>query len=266
MLFGDYLIEKNVITESQLLEGLLEQIERTPSYAMACYQGKLLSAHDLLLVLKEQQKKSTDFFSAAKSLQLWTDNKTVELLDILNVQRRPLGEILVEKGFIQLRELTLYLDEFLADFPQKEDALVQSNEPNDSLKEEPNSGDLKSLGDEGIDPHILSSIANSVSHLSLLSEDEGFLFDSLVLELKNNWKSMADSFLSREEPLASEVAIEVVRLLEETLQDGFLMVHPKLPVIAEKIQLAFDGLVNGPVDSSTLEGLKLDLIDKSQAS
>lgn len=196
MLFGDYLVQQKIISEQQLLEGLLEQLERTPSYAMACYQAKLLDAGQLLNVLKRQQLDSSDFFSAARALNAWPEEKTAQLIDVLRRQRLPLGEILVEKGALALKDLTRHLDEYLA---------------NTSIPSSPSQPSRE----------ILEPMFNMTRHLGQLSADEGFLFDSMTIQIADQLDVLSGSLQSSEQTERSVICGKMALLFRKVQSDGF---------------------------------------------
>lgn len=112
--FGQFLVEKKIITEDILVEALIKQLRTSKMFFEVLYEKKNLNASAVLKVFEEQQKNDIDFRSAAKNLELWKEDYDSMIEHELKISRTPLGQILVEQGLIDLKQLTLFLDEFLA--------------------------------------------------------------------------------------------------------------------------------------------------------
>jgi hypothetical protein len=114
-LFGEYLVEKSIITADQLVMALVEQNAKLPSVAQIAFERKLIPSDEILKVFKIQFEKKTGFIEAARELNLWNDQIHQETEKQIGALRVPLGQILVETASIPLESITHALDNFLGD-------------------------------------------------------------------------------------------------------------------------------------------------------
>ncbi len=118
-LFGEYLVERKVISEEILVKALVEQIKALPGTAEVAYHKKLLSPSQMLAVLREQNERRVGFIEAAKTLNFWTEATAQQVENELASVRKPLGQILVGLGATDLHSITHALDDFLSELPQE---------------------------------------------------------------------------------------------------------------------------------------------------
>lgn len=112
-LFGEYLIERQIVTVDHVLDALMEQLRSVPSTGEIIYELDLLLKPDLLRILAHQQYTGSDFRSSALALNLWGEQLAEKVSAHLQSLRRPLGEILVERGHLSLETLTTTLDAYV---------------------------------------------------------------------------------------------------------------------------------------------------------
>lgn len=112
--FGEYLVRKGVITPSALVSALLEQMGRLPPVAQIVFDHKWLSAEQLMKIFHQQQETGEDFTLACRTLGFWHEELARNLDEAIKKDRIPLGQILVQRGDIDLKTLTKSLDDFLA--------------------------------------------------------------------------------------------------------------------------------------------------------
>jgi hypothetical protein len=112
--FGEFLVEKKAIKSDQLIEALIEQMNQQPLLVEIVWKKKLLPAEKIVQVFHYQQDNQVEFIQACKSLALWNSEMESVIGSELNQVRLPLGQVLIKKGCIQLKDLTKYLDEYLA--------------------------------------------------------------------------------------------------------------------------------------------------------
>lgn len=117
-LFGEFLIEKGMITKDDLVKALIVQLESTPTVTEAVFKSELLSSDEFYDIFQVQFRKKTGFIEAAKELGLWNDKIQVAVEKHLAATRIPLGEILVQTGLANIESISHALDEFLADVDQ----------------------------------------------------------------------------------------------------------------------------------------------------
>ena len=111
--FLEYVIEKKLVPSDQLVEALIDQIRSIPSTAELIFDQKILTAKSILEILLHQQRENSDFRGSAQALALWSIETETRVKIELQKIRRPLGEILVEKGFLDLKALTSALDSYI---------------------------------------------------------------------------------------------------------------------------------------------------------
>ena len=112
--FGEFLVEKGVITEDNLVDALIEQLANTPPLCQVIHQKKILSSAKIFEAFRFQQDNQVEFMQACKAIGAWTQEVQEKAFNSLDDIRKPLGHILVSKGLIDLKKLTNMLDEFLS--------------------------------------------------------------------------------------------------------------------------------------------------------
>ncbi len=112
-LFGEFLIDQQLVTEEQLTCALVHQIKLMPSTVEVIFQHKLLPNHKIIEILKCQQTTGRDFRSSAKFLGFWSNDLETTVQTLLEKARTPLGEVLVSLGFVTPLTLTQSLDQYI---------------------------------------------------------------------------------------------------------------------------------------------------------
>jgi hypothetical protein len=112
--FGEFLVEKGVITEENLVDALIEQLANTPPLCQVIHQKNILSSAKIFEAFRFQQDNQVEFMQACKAIGVWTQEVQEKAFNCLDDIRKPLGHILVSKGLIDLKKLTNMLDEFLS--------------------------------------------------------------------------------------------------------------------------------------------------------
>ena len=118
-LFGEYLVEKQLIKEEQLLEALIKQAEEQPPVAKVVRDLGILDQAEILKCIKEQTLTFCSFVDAAKKRGVWKEEFSERLTSDLAGKRTPLGEMLVRANCLDLSALTKALDEFFGDRQRK---------------------------------------------------------------------------------------------------------------------------------------------------
>jgi hypothetical protein len=112
--FGEFLVERGIITKDNLVDALVEQVSSTPPLCQIVFENNILDSQKLFEVFRHQQDYSSDFISSCKNLGLWSQEIQTKINSCLDELRKPLGHILVSRGWIDLKKLTHMLDEFLS--------------------------------------------------------------------------------------------------------------------------------------------------------
>jgi hypothetical protein len=145
-LFGEFLVNKNLVSAAQVLEALMIQIRDLPTYAEICYEKKLLSDDQLLRVLADQQRTGKDFRSAAEHAGIWSESIGSKVEEHLRTRHRPVGEVLIELGHLNLATLTTALDEYVGE--------LSGNKRSDDVRPE---------SAKSFDPDLLQQFLSSYS-------------------------------------------------------------------------------------------------------
>jgi len=112
--FGKFLVEKGVISQDSLVDALIEQIANTPPLCQVIYKNKIIATPKIFEAFRFQQDHQVEFMQACISIGAWTKEVQEKVYSVLDEVRKPLGHILVSKGLIDLKKLTMMLDEFLS--------------------------------------------------------------------------------------------------------------------------------------------------------
>jgi nucleoside diphosphate kinase len=131
--FGEFLVEKGVITKDNLVDALVEQVSTTPPLCQIVFENNIIDSQKLFEIFRHQQDYSSDFISSCKTLGCWSQDVQLKINACLDELRKPLGHILVSRGWIDLKKLTHMLDEFLSQLniqvPKTESLAVQIKTP-----------------------------------------------------------------------------------------------------------------------------------------
>ncbi len=113
--FGEYLVEKDLLSESDLIEALVEQSKTVPSTLEVVYSGDIFNHQQILSALKNQAESGGEFVTSCRTLDLWTEDVEKKVSREISKKRPPLGKVLLKNNKIEIKQLISALDEFLAD-------------------------------------------------------------------------------------------------------------------------------------------------------
>lgn len=103
--FGQFLLEKGVISSAQLLRALDVQRVSNPALGeLACERG-LLTADQAQVINERQRREDRRFGDIAQSMGLLTADEVAALLEEQKARRKLFGEILVEEGMLDRERL-----------------------------------------------------------------------------------------------------------------------------------------------------------------
>lgn len=136
-LFGEYLLEKKLVTMEQLVSALAIQASELPSILEIIHKNKFLSHQQIYDCLVLQARKEVEFIQACKELGFWSDDLSQKIVGAVRKRRTPLGQILVQSGAIDFKALTGALDEYfsICDDGGKEAPEQTDTSPKESEKE-----------------------------------------------------------------------------------------------------------------------------------
>jgi len=123
-LFGEFLVEKNIISREQLLKALVFQFKNIPTVAEIIYNHQLLKVDEMLLVFKKQVELQCSFIEAAKTLNYWNKLLQNSIENKLTGHKTPLGEVLINLQIIDVEQMTKSLDEYLSMKNEKKESKI----------------------------------------------------------------------------------------------------------------------------------------------
>ncbi len=112
-MFGEFLVQRGLISKEQLLEALFVQLEEAPILAIELRARGVLIPSQILQVLKAQQMHSGDFIQWCKRLNFWTEDMAMAIARISQEKRKPLGQVLIDMGAISLEKINEALGDYL---------------------------------------------------------------------------------------------------------------------------------------------------------
>jgi hypothetical protein len=145
MYFGDYLVEKKIINQVQLIEALCFQIESLPSLIRIVLEENITSADTLLDIIKKDAKDDQDILLTLVNRKI-VDAKKASEIELKQVSKRvPLGEIIVKLNMANSEDV----NKALQDFYDNKFNINEESTSNDSGVEL-NSAALESLKELGM--------------------------------------------------------------------------------------------------------------------
>ena len=117
MIFGEYLVEQNIIREKDLTRALeIQKTDRVPLGQLAMQKG-LIDNKQLFRILSRQRKpeeRAKNFGKLAVEMEYLNQEQVEALLERQTHTNRLLGEILVSQGWVSQMELIKALKKFRA--------------------------------------------------------------------------------------------------------------------------------------------------------
>ncbi len=115
MIFGEYLVEQNIIREKDLARALeIQKTDRVPLGRLAMQKG-LIDNKQLFRILSRQRKpeeKNKSFGKLAVAMEYLSQDQVEALLEQQTHTNRLLGEILVSEGWVSQMKLIKALKKF----------------------------------------------------------------------------------------------------------------------------------------------------------
>ena len=122
MIFGEYLVNQNIIWEKDLARALeIQKTDRVPLGQLAMQKG-LIDNKQLFRILSRQRKpeeKDKSFGKLAVAMEYLSQEQVETLLERQTHTNRLLGEILVSQGWISQMELIKALKKFRSENKKK---------------------------------------------------------------------------------------------------------------------------------------------------
>lgn len=165
MYFGDYLIERKIISPAQLIEALAYQMENLPSMIRIVHESNLVPADDLLHLIKTQIKQDIDIFTVLLNQKKLNQSQLNDFALKQWSRRVPLGEVLVKLNLLTRDQLEVHLDSYF----EAKDRQAKVTPANESIISD---AALDSLRELGIDPSALGEMLSSSSEKQMLAPKE----------------------------------------------------------------------------------------------
>jgi CheY-specific phosphatase CheX len=110
--FGQYLLEKGILSRQQLLDALAKQRSKVEKLGELAVRKGYLKPEDVERIHREQQKTDLFFGQLAVKMGLLTEEQVNELLNIQRSNHVFLGEVLVELGYLTKAQVEEELKKF----------------------------------------------------------------------------------------------------------------------------------------------------------
>lgn len=183
-LFGDFLVEKGLLTPETLLQVLVDQMRNVPSIAEAVYDGRFLPLDVQLEILRLQTRHKWSYQEASAHLGYWTDDLVSKISEATEKSRTPLGQLVLSKTNMKFTELTKALDEYLSQDLSSKSADTKPPLPHHKIGSIPagstQAAELSlNTGKPTIGENLLSEL------LEVFSDERRTRIDSLMQTLNN---------------------------------------------------------------------------------
>ncbi len=119
--FGNVLLEQKLVTTQQLVEALVKQSEELASPIRICLDQKLVAPDRLVEAVLQAAEQDATLPEVLHRMNLVDSQKAEQITQSLKIQRRPIGQILVEQG-VELKSLSHLLASYQKTHEQLPDA------------------------------------------------------------------------------------------------------------------------------------------------
>ena len=184
-LFGEFLLEKKLVTVDDLMAAMMKQFKETLSVLEVVYHENLLPKETMFDCLKIQVSTGCNFKTAMMKSGHYTKEMNDKISEKIIKSRKHLGEILVESGAIDYKVLGDNLDSFLAEQIKYNKDHPGTSETQEADHFEPGGGspqvvqNIQSVGESEELP-VVSNAEEITEQISLVGVIDGHLVDKLV--------------------------------------------------------------------------------------
>jgi len=112
--FGEYLISKKAISAEDLARALIIQTKELPHLAELVLELGYLKAEEVVQVFHIQQETGLNFLWSLKQYKSHDSELINKIESAIEEKRTPLGQILLNRSAIDLKTLTMMLDDYLS--------------------------------------------------------------------------------------------------------------------------------------------------------
>ena len=115
MYFGEFLLNKKVITEEQLLDALVFQVEHLPSFLRVLREENTFSSKDIVRMIQVQLESNSDLVTILRDEEKIDELGIHKLYQKQVSNRKMLGSVLVELKIVEQSVIERMLHEYLRD-------------------------------------------------------------------------------------------------------------------------------------------------------
>lgn len=189
--FGEYLVEKKILTSDQVITALLKQINGIPTVAEIVHQKKMIQSEDLMEILKLQHENKSSFIDAAMEIGVWNDGIENEINRQIQANRVPLWQIVNDLNFAKTETISKAFDEFLGEVQSKPIVQTKNPESADSTSEPAAVIDFSPVQVPELQSSPSSSGSNYDSYCSLFTEEKKQILTQALEQLKTGGVSVS---------------------------------------------------------------------------
>ncbi|MDD4976443.1 MAG: hypothetical protein PHY93_18945 [Bacteriovorax sp.] len=244
MYFGEFLLNKKIINEDQLLDALIFQVEHLPSFLRVLREDRIISSSEILKMIQLQLENNSDLISVLKNEQKINEIKLNELYKKQAFKRKMLGSVLVELKYVEQSIIDKMLHEFIREkdnFQKNERKLTEKLEavkPSEIVISDAALESLRELGlsDEeftGVEVKIVTSTQIVISDAALESlrelglSDEEFTTEAFKEVISGNNEIVCDKpgnifvdeFLNVYNEKMNKKLIKLMSILDQSTRD-----------------------------------------------
>ena len=125
-MFGDYLVERGLLSEENLRRALEHQETLSPALGRIGYERGMMTLDQVIEVLEAQREVGLRFGEVAVARGVIDESQLSELLAVQHDSHLPLGQVLATLGLIDPIVLDRELKAYLAQVKQESDASLSA--------------------------------------------------------------------------------------------------------------------------------------------
>lgn len=200
MYFGEYLVQKKIISDDQLLNVLCFQLESLPSIIRLIWDAGIINSSELLNLIKSQVQSDTDIISILLKENKISRDKMNEL-ELLQVSKKvPLGEAVVKLKFASVSAVNEALKEYYDNKFHLQNTVSAPSVEKTTIKEEVqmNSAALESLKELGMTLDQKAESPNVLHNFSPKQFVDQYV-DLFTEKYKNKIKKLIDILITEVE-------------------------------------------------------------------
>ncbi len=118
MFWGEFLVEKKLITDDQLFEALSIQSKTQRSYAEIIFSEKIISRDEIFKLMNLSLQKKEDVITIARTHKILSEDQISKVLTIFFKEQQSLGSILIQKWNLSSSQLMNLYSEYVESYPR----------------------------------------------------------------------------------------------------------------------------------------------------